>query len=619
MKPELKLSPPAARSLPRVLFGVTALPLLIAWGGGVVHPILDWASIPGAWMAGLPSAFGPLGFLGVLLLAIAHITIRAERHPRTIALVSTTLPAAGAVAVLAVIASGAAASRPASWLPILLAIGVLSRKREDATDPWDLPEAVLPGATVVLWGSAICVRPWGDGLLGSAVEDQLSALTDAVLVSAIPLLPLVPIGVVAWWLSRRLPPRRRGALVGVTVALLLEKTFGFGDNWISIAAIGAVFGAWPPSYRGERPIVLLAIPLLAGVFLGGARLGLVERWNCTAGTLAAADNPEYIWFHTESDGVSMAVAPLNSEALLVLRADGSFERLISGTVGGRAEVEPPGGILVTPPLPEMPIARLVSLPNGLRVEWWDQGTMQITAQRDVGVDCTPVSGTMELETFRIWAVCADEARMVLVDRGDDPPQIWDVADDPRSVRLRGDALSTFFSGPMSHAEIRRIPALDDRIASRRLGPWAEGMADSPQRVAVGRGPAGHLEIFGTPHRDAVRGGSASYADELAVALDSRTDTVRVGTWPGVPFRARIGEPRNSQGHGRGWYESMFVTSPVDARVTLVDLDVTWHQRSIPIGAPLRSVWVNADDGTLFGMNRCGVFSLRFRTTFPWDP
>ncbi len=624
MKPDLQPSPPALPDHARRLFAVFSVPLLLAWGCGIVHPVLDWASVPGAMLAGLPAALGPIGFLGVLLGTGAFIATRADAHPRIHRGVKTTLHAGGAVAALAVVASGAAANRPGSWLPVLLAVGLVSRRRTESVDAWRVPTLATPAVVILLWIAAMRIRPWGDGLLPTAAEDALSSLTDATLIAALPLLPLIPIAVVAALLARRAAPRTRGALLGVAVALVLEKTFGFGENWISMAALGALFGAWPPDFSASatrgRPLVLATAPLVVGLVLAGARLGLVERWNCTAGSEAAKLNPEYEWLTTESDGVSMAVLPSeNAEAIVVLRRDGRLERFTGRVLSAQTEVEPGGGLLVTPPSADMPLLRLVGLPDGLRVEWWDHARLTMTAAREVDVGCEPVSGTIESDTLRVWAVCEADDRMVLVGPDDAPPQIWDVADAPRHVRITSEALFAFFGGPAARARIHRIPRLDDEVADHRTGPWAEGMTSSDRRAAVGRGPAGHVEVFGQPPR-ATDEAPSSYADVLADAFGHRADTVRVGTWPGVPFWTLVGEPHDPvTKKGRGWYESLIVTSPVDARVTFVDLDVLWHQRSVPIGAPIRSIWVDDSTGTLFGMNRCGVFSLRLRTTFPWDP
>jgi hypothetical protein len=443
------------------------------------------------------------------------------------------------------------------------------------------------------------------------------SLVDATLIPVIPWLPLVPIGLLAVALARRAAPRGKGAIVGVVLAIALEKSFGSGDHWISMGALGAVLGAWPPHLFGpvarHRPLVLLAIPVLIGIAMGGMRLGFTERWNCSAGTIAAAANEEFTFFHTESGGTSMAVVPSNLPSLIVLRGGTVIERLQSGIVAGTTRVEPPGGILLTPPQPDMPVARLVSSGRRLLVEWWDPGTMQRTMARVVDADCSPAGGTMEVGTLRVWVVCEDEGQVIVVDpTATSELQVWRVGGRPQALEMGLDALTLFGTGPLAHGEVFRIPDLQS-LKRRSFGPWAAGMAASPQRIAVGRGPAGHLQIFGTPHTDGARSEAGSYASELARSLDRLTDSVRVGNWPGVPHRAQIGDAQ------RGWYESVWVTSPVDARLTLVDLDATWHQRSVLVGAPVRSVWVDADNGTLYGMNRCGVFSLRLRTTFPWDP
>ena len=48
-----------------------------------------------------------------------------------------------------------------------------------------------------------------------------------------------------------------------------------------------------------------------------------------------------------------------------------------------------------------------------------------------------------------------------------------------------------------------------------------------------------------------------------------------------------------------------------------DLEVSWHQASVGVGAVPRQVVVDSPSQTLFGVNRCGVFEARIKSTFPW--
>jgi hypothetical protein len=101
------------------------------------------------------------------------------------------------------------------------------------------------------------------------------------------------------------------------------------------------------------------------------------------------------------------------------------------------------------------------------------------------------------------------------------------------------------------------------------------------------GPAGHVEI-----RD-------------PVAPHRRRDSQRVGIWP--DFAAFSSQQ-----------EAVYVASSLDGRVFLMDPVVPWQQVLARTGAPARRLLVDGPSGTLYGANRCGVFELRIRSTFPWE-
>jgi hypothetical protein len=82
------------------------------------------------------------------------------------------------------------------------------------------------------------------------------------------------------------------------------------------------------------------------------------------------------------------------------------------------------------------------------------------------------------------------------------------------------------------------------------------------------------------------------------------DRVRVGIWPGTP-------------HYSALQDAVYVTSPIDGRIWLVDPTVTWHQASVRLGPPPRQAIVDAASGTLYGVHRCGLFQVRMGSVFPW--
>jgi hypothetical protein len=129
---------------------------------------------------------------------------------------------------------------------------------------------------------------------------------------------------------------------------------------------------------------------------------------------------------------------------------------------------------------------------------------------------------------------------------------------------------------------------------------------APDRFAVLRGPAGHVEFRGLPETlPSLYEPPSDPAERRRAMLRTVRDSVRVGTWP---TDAAYVLPQ----------KAMYVWSDLDPFVTLVDPRVTWHQVAASVGAPLRQVVVDPGSGTLYGANRCGVFSLRIASTFPWE-
>ncbi len=552
-----------------VAWGIAA-PLLLSWGLGTVHPILDLAAVPAALILGLPGLLGIAGC--VLVVALAALGDRARGADRAAALIGA----------LALLAHALAATRPLPWAA--LAVGLLAirgRGRHAGPEPW--PAAGVWGG-VAAWVAASQLRPWGPGV-PEGVLDAVGRAADAGLpMFGGEIAPVVAVAVGAWLLRRRAPADPRGALIGGALGLLAVATFGNGTGWGSAAAIGMLVGAWPIplTWRPSRVVPALLIVCL----LAGLRLGATERWRCE---VAAADTHVRFW-NRDADVQSVGVVPGNLPYVLLLRDGGArLERLATtGVISDAVTVEPAGGLLLSSGA-FAPIVRAVGTDGGLLVEWWEAALLERVAAVETGRDCDPVGGRAVGDAAEV--VCRGGAVVRVTSAGDGDAREL-VA--PRALGPAGVGGTDFIlrGGPLASVLFR--------VADRaRVGPWTAGVGQSPARLLVGRGPAGHLELRGAGPPI----GNAS-APSPAAAIRRHLDRVRVGTWPGTPHYSRL-------------QEAVYVTSPVDGRIHLVDPVVTWHQASVVVGPPPRQVVVDGPSGTLYGVNRCGVFEVRIRSVFPW--
>ena len=553
----------------QVLLWILASPLLLSWALGTVHPALDLLAVPGAVLLAVPASLGWPG-----LIAVAAVAALGERTRGLDRLL-------GGLGALSLLACALAATRPLPWVVVTCAL-LARRARPAPPGAWALPERALPWLGVVAWGLAGRTLPWGPGLLPEPAVVLLGHAVELMPIRFPELLPLLAALVVGAALARRSRPDRRGALLGALLALLAVATFGSRSAWLSAAAIGAVAGGWPTPL--ERDPIRTAVPLLALCLLCSLRPGATERWNCEAAGL----DPTSVWWSTEPDLDSLAVLPGNVPSLVVLTGDELVRLGSKGLVSEVIPLDPPGGRLLSTGLPG-PFARVVQDADGARVQWWDPARLEPTASGFLA-GCRLVDARLLVEDDAVVVSCRGEGiRRIrrsgvveLVHEG-----AGDVLPQGEQVALR--------RGPLS-----RVLLADRRGAW--AGPWTSGLGQGPTNLFVARGPAGQVEVRGA-------GPAIPGRDETPAARDraliARTlDRVRVGAWPGAV-------------HYSDWQASVYVTSPVGGRVWLVDPVVTWHQESALVGAPPRQVVVDATSGTLYGVNRCGLFEVRIKSTFPW--
>jgi hypothetical protein len=223
------------------------------------------------------------------------------------------------------------------------------------------------------------------------------------------------------------------------------------------------------------------------------------------------------------------------------------------------------------------------------------------------VDCEPSFSFMEPGGARQWISCRNSEEVLIVDpRPDGPLTRWELGSGVLGVqRLIGGVLIDR-DGQDSRAGI--YEAEGHGLAELQLGPYSTGIisvSEYGEAFAVGRGPAGQLEFRGrAPAVEYQYPLDLNTGEGAMEALGTRFDSVRVGRWPDRPI----------------WIEgenSVYVSSPVDARVWRVDLEVSWHQSSVAVGGVPRQIVVDSPSQTLFGVNRCGVFEARLKSTFPW--
>lgn len=547
----------AATCLSAPWLACCALGLTAAW--------LDPWILPGAALASIPAT---AGWYGIVLVVIGGAI--ASRVPAA----RPTLALVGFWALLALAGPVLAATRP---LGLLVLIGPAVSRAPSA--PWPPPPW---WSALALWPAAAALRPFGPGV-PAAVLDPLAALADSV-----PWPQAVVLGAcvaLAVMLGRSWTGSPRGALVGAGLALLATGTFGIEDAWLSSAAIGAVAGAWPVRRRGFGA-ALLTVTLLAGL-----RLGMVERWRCSA----LDDSRLVRRLLPDTDVEQLAIVPGNLPYLLASTGSELLRFSTTGTVIERRAVTPPGGLLTSSAGAEPTLLRVVG-GESPRAQWFAASTLEL--QADVGFTGPCEPRDLALDGRTAWIACGD--RLVGVDRGG------------RSWTLDAPALRVRSAGGLVLARVGRLwPRLlvvsGERVVdSIRLGPLASDANLVGDRLVVARGLLGQVELRGRSAAvpglvDLPEPGSEQASRQ---ALRHVLDRTRVMVWPSSI---------------EAWPDerSFYAWSSVDARILRVDLDVPWHRHFVRVGAPPQLVVADPGSGTLYGLNRCGVFELRIPSVFPW--
>lgn len=558
-----------------------AAPLLFCWGLGTAHPVLDLLSSPAAVLLAAPAFLGIPGIVAVV--AVIALGRRSRGLDRLLA----------GTGMLSLLAPSLAASRPLPWVAVGCALlarwGWRGADRDEVmagpaeARAWSLPELALPWLGALAWALASRALPWGTGLLPDPAATALGVAVELLPPRGAEILPLLVTLLLALPLSRRAAPAVRGAVVGMVLALLATATFGSRSAWISAAAIGALAGAWPVPL--DRSPLRAVPPMLTICLLCALRMGATERWNCEAAGLDRGAR----WWMTDPDVGSIAVVPGNLPFLVAMTGDGK-EILRTGTNGlvdETARLDPPGGRLLGSGQPG-PFARVLDEGGGARVEWWDAAPLRMATASGISPPCRARDARM-LPSAEVLIECDGRGLVGLSPGKAEPRDLGGPGLSPQgaSVALR--------RGPFAAA----VATHGERVL---LGPWTEGLGQGPESLFVARGPTGQVEVRGAG--PPIPGREEERAVRDRALLHRIQDRARVGAWPGtVAFSA--------------WQQALYVASPVDGRIWLVDPLVTWQAKSTRIGAPPRQVVIDPASGTLYGVNRCGVFEVRIKSTFPW--
>ena len=587
------------RSPTPLLYWVLVAPLLLGWSLGTSYPLLDLASLPAAYALSLPAQGAWWGAAGALLLC--GLATALGPRVRALWLVGCSLGTLGATAVLA---SSLSQSRPLLWLVILpLALGP---KQEPDRSAWLLPQRALPVLGGLCWLLAVQITPWGSQPLLAALDGVAGPLVDGLPGWGGTGLGVVTLAVSAALLAWRVRPRPVAAALGALAGVALELSFG-GLHGVLLAALaGGLVGAWalPLREASQRPLLLLLPLLLLSTVLAGSA-AWQERWSCASST-----NASVRFISTERDVEDIAVIPGNLPFIVLLRDDGRrIDRLgPTGQINGSAALDPPGGFLLSSGRSRSPFARVVGTDEATTIEWWSPSSLKRTHALELPGQCSPVDGRLVGENDRVYFSCRHRREILF---GEPGGQEIEILGTPKAGRepLSGRVVPVVFArGPRARFWVENTSAPEiPGLGPYQAGPWASTALVTPDGLLVAGGPSGRLEVRALDPLDSALNPrpEETSQERSARAFDHVVERASLGVWA---------EDLVWNDH----QSAVYVTSAHDGRIVLVDPEVTWHRKTVSVGAPPSRVVVDPQSGSLFGVNRCGLFELRIPSLFPWE-
>ncbi|MBJ93115.1 MAG: hypothetical protein CMP23_01430 [Rickettsiales bacterium] len=584
------------------------LPLLLSWGLGLVDAGLDRLVLVSAAVAALPAVFGNAGSLALAGLGLAAVLSRRRFVGLGVGLLGF-YELCCLLGALSLVSSAMAMSRPASWLAWAGVLLAVTRALPSPDRSLLIPRWFWQLLGLLCWLLAARARPFKDGLLGQGGERFIAGLIESQ-----PgwlwegLLLLSCLALVVWVLRAWRPLHSLWLIVlfAAGAALLFEHVFGGQLAAAPVVALLGVVGLLAPTRltSGQGSLSLVMVVLLV-CLIAELRLGITERWDCRA--LDEESGAKLL-----AAGVfdSIAVVPDNMPFIALLEEGGAqLSRLSPGGGGFSASVavEPAGGQLVSPPSGTRSVGRLVQEPERLLVEWWDVHSLQRQAVRSIAARCDPGLSFMEPGGASMWISCLRDGTVLIVDpRPDGPVTSWSMGASVQGVQRLVGGVLVDTGGVDSRAGIYQGQGRG--LAELGLGAYSSGIvsvSEYGEAFAVSRGPAGHVEVRGrAPSVEYQYPLDLNTAEGALEALGTRFDSARLGRWPARPHWIK----------GQG---SVYVASAVDARVFRQDLEVTWHRASAVLGGVPYQVALDSSSESLFGINRCGVFEVKLKSTFPW--
>ena len=572
--------------------------MLLAWGLGASHPVLDLLSIPGAALVGLPGFLGLPGLLFVVLFALFSV-LATRIH----SLASSVVLVAGMVASVSLVASCLALTRPLLLLAVVPFL--FEGLKTTSSAAWTWKPNWMPIITVLCWLLCLILPPGGLLFLGEVLEGPLVDLLVSLPPWSRELLSLALLLLAGLGLARRAQVRLRMGVLGAGAALGLELSLGTPLSFLQAVGFGAlVGGSTLPLVHGLREPLRVAVPIALLSGLVGVSTGLSDRWSCPAPA-----GEELRFLAKLEDATEIAMSPGNLPFILLLREHPHrLDRVgVNGVVNESVVLEEGGGRLFSASGVGGNFIRLLDGDDFGRVEWWIASTMERTGVLDLPADCDVLDGSVPKASLSLVVSCEDGRLLRADPQSEDTFEVGDTTGvfrgygaDSLPLRKRDGVLSRLgLEGDLSEPK--------EALGSFSIGPWSGDVAWTPKGLLVARGPLGMVDVRGEgPLWSLGIGGPQSEGDErLMDSARNRLDWAPVPGWPDE----LVWNPRRS---------AVWVTSMTSGEITLVDTEVTWHRRTLHVGPVPSRVAIDLTSGRLFGVNRCGLFEARLSSIFPWE-